>query len=219
MSSDAGSREISLWKWGLIAVILWIIGYLLFANQVTVATRIDAERRGNQQFLGQAASARAEDRAANWFKTIALDDHLLARTFRITTPGTSTSHSQVGRRFERTLAPLRTWSTERVRVMWAMVYQFLIRVSVSLLWWPYFVVGLLPFTVDAVVLRKIKSANFGLSSPHAYVIGRHLIFLSPLVYVLLLLSPITLSAVVIPAMCLVICLSLWVAILHFAKRA
>lgn len=219
MSNSAGSREISLWKWGLIGLLLWIVGYLFFAQQETVSSRISAERHGNQQFLGQAASEHAENRAANWFKTIALDDGLLAKTFRVTTPSSSTSDSQVGQRFGRALGPIQAWATERVRVMWAMFYQFLIRVSVSMLWWPYLLVGLLPFTVDAVVQRKIKSANFGLSSPHTFVVGRHLIFLSPLVYTLLLLIPVTLPTVIMPAMCLVLCLSLWAAIVNFAKRA
>jgi len=64
MSQSAVGREVALWKWALIALVIWVIGYMAFAPSLSIAQRLQTEHQYNETFLGAAATSHAEDRAA-----------------------------------------------------------------------------------------------------------------------------------------------------------
>jgi len=220
MSNGASERELTLWKWVLIGMIVWIIGYVAIVPQASVADRMRTEHNLNSAFLGTPAASEAEDRAARWFTVLVVNHGWLDRSgpSSAATPA-AMNGSEAARKVSHAIELAQTWASARVAVMWAVFYQLLTRVSVSAIWLPFLIVVLVPFVVDGWVVRKIKSGSFGRSSPHAFVFGRHFVALSPLLYVVLLLVPLPIPAYVLPVLCVVCGVSLWAAIAHFAKRA
>ncbi|ODU40898.1 MAG: hypothetical protein ABS98_15120 [Lysobacteraceae bacterium SCN 69-48] len=220
MSQGAVGREIALWKWVLVGLVIWVIGYMAVVTRLSIAQRLQTEHQYNEAFLGAAAASHAEGRAAGWFKTLIVDRGLLDHSsFGGSDPSFDSNKSETVRKIGMGIDAAKGWAGARVAVMWAMVYQVLTRLSVSAIWLPYLIVVLVPFVVDGWVLRRIKSGSFGRSSPHAFVFGRHFVFLSPLIYLVLLVVPVPLPAFVLPVLCIVCGVSLWAAIAHFAKRA
>ncbi len=226
MSVESGSRsELRYWRWGLIALVVWIAGYLLVAQPLNLRHRIQSEHDSNVSFLGAQATGVAEARATHWFQWLAIDDGALAFTFHILGSQdaeksvSNIAPSAMSKGVNRVLEPIQGWIDARLKVGWAMFYQCLIRMSVAMLWWPFFLVVLLPFMIDAIVVRRITANNFGLTSPHGYVLGRRVVFGLPLLFVLMMLVPLALPAAVIPVICIAFAWACWAAVVNFAKRA
>jgi hypothetical protein len=226
VSVESGSRtELRYWRWALFALALWIAAYMVLADPMNLRHRIQGEHDSNVTFLGTSATNAAEARATQWFQWLAIDDGALAFTFHILGSQDAEENvsdiapSAMSQGVNRVFAPIQGWVDSRLQVGWAMFYQCLIRLSVSILWWPFFLVVLLPFMIDAIVIRRITANNFGLTSPHGYVLGRRIIFGLPLLFALTLLVPMALPAAVIPVICMAFAWACWAAIVNFAKRA
>jgi len=213
--SSSQNRAVS---WKLLAV-LAALGMFIFAfvvNQGWLNNEVRRERILNREVLGTSTAIDAENRGARWFATLFQNSGILDASY------SAVDFTAVDPDSVIDLTPLDTaknWFAQRVQVIWTMLLQLFIRISTCLLWWQYGILVGLPFVVDALVVRRIKSANFRMASPHAFKLSYLTITGAPFVIALLLFAPFVLSPRLMPAMILILSFALWNGICQFAKRA
>lgn len=217
MSSTATGRELTLWRWGLIALGVWAVGYLLFVKEPWLMREIVRERDDVRAVLGKEAAERAEARATRIWEAVVVNTGAIDATFRLIAPGTEADKTD--RAVNAKLVGARGMVETRLRVMWSLLYQLLVRLCVASLWWTYGCALLIPCVVDAMVSRRVRATGFGYTSPTAYVAGRHVMFVLPLVAIATLVAPVVLPSAIIPVFVVVLCGSTWLSISMFAKRA
>ena len=214
----ASRGEWAAWKIALWIIAIMVVLYAGVMDRGWLMGQVAQERGANHKVLGEHASSFAEQRADRWFRALFVDTGAVQGSYRMLDARSNDSASGVAEKANKTAAVALDWVAERVQVLWVMLYQMFNRASVALMWWPYaFLIGV-PFVVDALVVRKIKASNFGLTSPHAYALGRRTAKLVPWVFLILLLAPFSLSGVYVPVMLAALAMATWVGMVQFAKR-
>lgn len=188
-----------------------------FIAESTVSKTIDAERKANYAFLG-AAAADSEARAERWYRVLFVDTRITQFSFDLAASKRGDSGTQ-NRSVDTMANKGVSWWRERMRVLWSIAFQFLVRLSNILVWLPLAVLVFVPFVVDALVSRRIKATNFAITSPHLQIFGVRAMTWLLLGFALLQLMPFMLHPVWTPAAIAVFSGSLWVGISQFAKRA
>lgn len=199
-----------------VVVLIGIVAGLLIPEPIVMRT-VQAERKANYAFLGDSA-AQAEARAERWYKAIFINTHLTQFTFDIaggTKPGKPKDDSKV----EQASSKAVEWWKGRMRVLWSITFQFLVRISNNLIWLPLALLIFFPFVVDAMVVRKIKTTNFALASPHMQLFGTRAMVWIVIGYLILQLLPLKLHPVTAPIALALFSASTWIGISQFAKRA
>lgn len=202
----------------LISAVL-LVGILagLLISERHVASTIEAERQANYSFMGQAA-AQSEKRAEGWYHAMFVKTNVTQFTFDIA--ATKRTDSGTGNKSVDAVAGKGVqWWRERMRVMWSIAFQFLVRISNILVWLPLAVLVVVPFMVDALVSRKIKATNFAITSPHLQIFGVRSMLWIVLGFLCLQLMPFKLHPVWTPIAIATFSFSLWIGISQFAKRA
>ena len=206
-------------------LILFVISAILLVGlaagfivkEQTVVSIVRSERQANYTFLGQSA-AESEARAERWYKALFVRTHITQFTFDLTAGGTGSSgtdNAKVDEIADKGVA----WWNARMRVMWSIVFQFMVRLSNLVIWGPLAFLVLAPFIVDAVVVRKVKSTNFALTSPHLQLFGVRAVFWIVLGFLVLQTMPFMVHPIFAPIAIAALSFSTWVGICHFAKRA
>lgn len=199
------------------AVLLVGLAAGFLVKEETVAAIVRTERQANYQFLGQSA-AESEARAERWYKSLFVKTHVTQFTFDLTAGGNGTSGTDNAKVDELASKGVSWWNA-RMRVMWSIVFQFMVRLSNLVVWAPLAFLVLAPFIVDAVVVRKVKSTNFALTSPHLQLIGVRAVFWIVLGFLILQTMPFVMHPIFAPIAIAALSFSTWVGICHFAKRA
>ncbi len=121
MSQGAVGREIALWKWVLVGLVIWVICYMAVVSRVSIAQRLQTEHQYNEAFLGPAAALHAERRAAGWFKNLIVDRGLLDHSgFGGPDPSFDSNKSETVRKIGMGIDAAKGWAAARVAVMWGM---------------------------------------------------------------------------------------------------
>lgn len=189
----------------------------LLVNEQRVASTIEAERQSNYAFMG-AAAAEAEARATRWYRTLFLDTHITQFTFDLAATNRKDSGTD-NKTVDAVAGKGVLWWQARMRVLWSIAFEFLVRLSNILVWLPLAVLVFVPFIVDAIVLRKIKATNFAITSPHLQIFGVRAMTVIVVGFFLLQLLPMMLHPVWTPLAIAAFSTSLWIGISQFAKRA
>jgi len=197
-------------------LLVGILAGLLISEKHVVGT-IEAERQANYSFMGRAA-ADAESRAERWYRTLFVKTNVTQFTFDIA--ATERTDSGTGNKSVDVAAGKGVeWWRARMRVMWSIAFQFLVRISNILIWAPLAVLVFVPFMVDALVSRRIKATNFAITSPHLQIFGVRAMTWIVLGFLCLQLIPFKLHPVWTPMAIATFSFSLWIGISQFAKRA
>ncbi|WP_440986296.1 DUF4400 domain-containing protein (plasmid) [Xanthomonas sontii] len=203
-------------KYIIIASLLYLAVIALFASEAYVARMLERERQMIYSLMGKNAAGNAEARASAWYRSAVLDTGVAATMLRFVSPdpGGDTKSGAA-----RALGgPLR-YLEGRVRTMWLLLYQLLVRLSVTLMWWPYVVVIFLPTLVDALTQRRIASTNFSTPSPTMHMFAKGLLWLFLISSVCVLFAPIPLPPILTPALALLGAAAMWISMTQFAKSA
>lgn len=211
------TRESRFFFWTFVAFCLFV-AYLLVVKEPWLVQSMEKERRGNYALLGAANAKAAEVRAHNAYTSMFINTGLIAKAYDLFVP-TSGPQDAVAAELEVKAEPVMSWLETRVRSFFLVMYQILVRGSTALVWWPFLVLTVIPFVVDAMVRRKVKSTSFQYTSPHLHAFGARGFVLLLLGYPVMLLLPVAIPAPLLPAMIFLIAGAIWFAISHFTKRA
>lgn len=205
------------WMFGLMCMLLTGIITALIIPERYVMGMIEAERQANYAFLGYETARNTESRAERWFEGLFIRTGMMDASYRATTSdlGPANPASKLETWLEKALE----WTQGRVRVLWAAMFQLMVRISIGIMWLPITALILTPFVIDSLVSRKIKANSFAVTSPHLQALGTRSIFWIALGYGLLQLLPLQLHPVWTPLFIGVVALSIWLSISQFAKRA
>lgn len=202
----------------LISVVL-IVGLVagLLIEERTVQNVVASERQSNYAFLGQSAAI-AEARAERWYQTLFVKTGVTQFTFDLTAGAREDSGTDIKAVDEFAGKGVEWWNA-RMRVMWSIAFQFMVRISNLIIWLPLAALVVAPFLVDAMVVRKVKQTNFSIASPHMQIFGVKAMFWIVLGFLLLQLMPFTVHPAWAPLGIAAFSFSTWMGISHFAKRA
>ena len=190
----------------------------LLIDESRVDSTIEAERKANYAFLGKSA-ALSEARAERWYQTLFVKTQVTQFTFDIAGGAAPNDTKADDSKLEATAHKGVEWWKSRMRVLWSIAFQFLVRLSNIVVWAPLCLLVFLPFVVDAMAVRKIKSTNFSLASPHLQLFGTRAMVWIAVIYLLLQLLPIMVHPVTAPVAMGLFSLATWIGITQFAKRA
>lgn len=201
----------------LVLSLIGIVAYLLIAKEGVIQNQISLDRSSNRSAVGPEMASRAEQRAIDSFNRFFVATGLVARSYDSSGPG----QGEVGANATIASAVSHTgaWWGERVDVWWSIALMALVRLEMMLLWLPYCLILLVAVLVDALVVRRIKSVSFSMTSPHVFRIARASMWVIPLLLLLSLFAPFHVPSLTTPILAAAFSISLWVAIGQFAKRA
>jgi hypothetical protein len=205
------------WFLFLLLVFIHLLLYTLVVSEGWLQRMLVSERRATQELLGPTNAQYAEDRAKHLFTDAFVDTGIQAQSFRTFVP-TEQQQANDGAMSEVSSPRIFDWVESRLRAFWTMLYGVTQRVSSGLLWWPFILITLVPFLVDAFVTRKIKKTSFALTSPHMQGLATRAIPLLLIGYFLLLFVPVTVSPLVVPVLMVATSALMWVVVAHFVKR-
>lgn len=205
------------WFLLMLLVFVHLLLYTVIIPEGWLQRVLTSERVATYEFLGKGNAQYAEARAADLFTWAFVDTGIQAQSFRTFVP-TPEQRANDGAMAEASSPGLFSWVEGRLRAFWTMVYGVTQRVSSGLLWWPFILITLVPFLVDAFVTRKIKKTSFALTSPHMQGLATRAIPLIIIGYFLLLFVPLSVSPIVVPALMVATSALSWVVVAHFVKR-
>lgn len=204
-------------KSAVVFFILSFVGLAVLLNSDWITQTIHRERLANQQFLGtehaEAAFAGATQLFTSWF----VETGIQRSSFVIFVPDQASLDASGA--MADVASPLWKWTAQRIEAFWALIYQIMVRIYTALQWWPFIALVILPVIIDGVLTRKINSYTFSLTSTHLHGIAVKLTLGVVLIYLSLMVMPLFVHPTWFPAIILLSAVALWLAMVHFAKRA
>ncbi len=209
------------WLWTfLVGAILLLMELVLFAALVPAdwSERVrDTERAWLQTGLGKETSNAVAARTERWYGTLFVDPGLVDAIYRITLPSPD-DVSRAGALSPLASLPLWSWVKGRLDLVWAGVYQALLRLALLVAWSPF--LGLLAAAawLDGWVRRRIRQSGFTYASPLAHAYASRGIAGLLLLGGLVLFLPVPLPALGVPTMGAVLALLIGIAVANAQKR-
>lgn len=204
------------WRLFAVVVLLHFIAFTVIVKETYIVRVLERERASHLEFFGpevaEAAENAARDRYTRWF----VNSGVMSKSFETMIP---TEQQRLNSRgIEDMGEGVFPWVEQRLRALWTLVYGVLTRLAYVALWWPFALVALGPFIVDAIVLRRIKAQSFGITSPHLQGIAARAIPLIALGYFLLMFTPVYIHPAWTPILIFITSASVWLAVSQFVKR-
>jgi len=210
MAASSGSKA-GFWFFLILSL---LVAYLMLVKEPWLVKSMEEERQSNYSLLGYDNAKLAEVRAHNLFTQWFVNSGITTGSFDLLVPKQAAADQ-----LEHKADPAFEWIEGRVRSIWLVVYQVMTRISTALIWWPFAVLTLIPFVIDAFVRRAIKAHTFDHASPHLQSIGMRAFIVALFGYPLLLFAPFAIPAALLPLLLFAVSGALWFAISHFVKRA
>lgn len=204
------------WYFYLLLFFCAVIGLALFIKEQWLLQNIESERNSNYAFLGEEKARFAEERAKSFFDRWIIQTGTMQTSFETFIPNQQQTRQSQG--LETLGNQVFPWAEQRLRAWWTLVYHAMIRASTALVWWPLLVLTLIPFLVDAFVVRAAKASSFGLTSPHIQGIAMRVIPLVGIGFVLMMFVPIVVHPIFVPLGIFVVAAMCWLTISQFVKR-
>lgn len=123
-----------------------------------------AEIAGNERLLGIAAEQAAQTRATDLFERLFVRDGLLNRSFAMFAP----AHAEPG-----SVATERSSAAGYLKRLWWTVFKGCYRFEIALSWFVGAGIVVAAAFLDGTMRRRIKSYEFGYSSPVAFHFSSH----------------------------------------------
>lgn len=176
-------------KWALLGALLIILCEVLFLSTLVSPSYVERELYSERQMVAWTFGPLTE-------RVIQAETHADFRTWFVDTGVIQTIHdmyipSEASRQKSLGMSELgrstSAWLEGRLQTLWLVVYAGIYRLKV---FWTIFLMALvlcLPFAVDGLVLRKIRSLGFEYASPNIYHAAKgllSLLIISPFVLVL-----------------------------------
>lgn len=206
------------WKYVLIACLCYLVMIGLFASESYVSRMLERERQMIYSIMGQGPAGNAEARASRWYRTAFLDSGVVESSLRAITPVQPQPGSKTAGLARLMARPLH-YVEARIRTMWVLLYHLQLRISVTIMWWPYVVLIFLPVLIDGLTQRRISATNFSTPSPTMHMMAKSLLWLFLIGSVAVLFAPLPMPPVLTPIMALFGASAMWISMTKFAKSA
>lgn len=164
LSDDPAAKKV------LIAVMLLIIEVVLVAAVIPrsyTESQIAKEISLVSGMMGERHALIMQERARGWFNTAFIDSGVYDATFDFFIPNEQARRKSKGME-DLGRDNIFPYVEKTLISMWTGILQSTLRVSHYILWWPFFVLAVLPSVGDAYYQRKIKQTTFRHSSPFRY---------------------------------------------------
>lgn len=200
-----------------LCILLVGAGIVIFIPEPYVERVINQERADNYAFLGTDTASHTEARANHWYDTLFVNTGLTDITMGLTDDAKPLEDPRMSKVNSISRQGLDWWDS-RIRVIWRTLHQFLVRLSVLLVWVPFALLIIMPFMVDSLVSRKIRATNFAIPSPHLQLIGARSMVWMIILFLIVQIMPLRLHPAWGPTVILLFSGSLWLAVANFSKR-
>lgn len=212
----AGSSKPTWYKW-FAFLCLYVTVYMVVAGEKYLLRTVQEESRLNEQFYSKEVADLADERGTRWFTTIFIDSQIVRHSFDMFIPTEEAKAKSKGT--EGLGDSLFVWLDARIRAFWTIVWSTFTRLSTLLLWAPYVLLILVPFTVDGWMQRERRKHTFEFSSPVKHGYAMMAIGILPLAFLAVVTAPFVLPPVVAPLMLFGLGLLGQQAYANFMKRA
>ena len=204
--------------WYIITIILFleiIVIFLLVPGDHTERVIIE-ENKLIEKYLSNNSAVWVKDNAARWYQTTMIDSGVYEAMYRHLIPNDNEKANSRG--MQEMGRGLFQWVIGRLEAFTNIIYQFLSRLALFILWSPYILIFFIPAIYDGLMMREIKKTNFALASPivHRYSL-RAVLFLIFLLFTIFFL-PIAMNPLIIPFVMLGICIFASFTLSNFQKR-
>lgn len=197
----------------LILLVLWLLHavlILLLVNAEWLDAQVHGERGLLKAELGVERYAGLESRAKRTYERNLVDSGVIARTQVALLP-----QPEVAQGGMENLAPwFFKWLATRLRVLWQLAFQALIRIELMETWCSVAFLGLVCAGVDGLVCRQVRRAQAEAPSADRYLTARNalpFLLVAPLFY---LCFPIGVSGYVVPSWGGAVAITLWLLTSH-----
>lgn len=216
MTGQRIEQAAKTWKYIIIVCIAYLSLIALFASETYVTGMFERERQMIYSVMGTGPAGHAEARATRWYREAFLDSGIVESSLRIVAAGAESAGNEGAPSV--VAKPLR-YIESRLRTMWLLLYQLQLRVSVTIMWWPYVVLIFLPTLIDALTQRRIASTNFSTPSPTMHMMAKSLLWLFLIGSIAVLFAPIPMPPILTPIMAFFGACAMWISMTMFAKSA
>lgn len=204
-----------LWKYIIGMCLMYIALIALFASERYVAGMLERERQLNYSVMGEGPAGHAEARASSWYRSVFIESGVVEASLRAVTPKTDGQLSGVAKALE---VPLR-YIESRLRTMWLLIFQFQMRVSILVMWWPYVFLIFIPVLIDGIVQRRISATNFSTPSPTMHIMAKGMLWIFLIGSIGTLFAPFPTPPIITPVMICLGAAAMWISMTMFAKSA
>lgn len=195
-------------------VLMTLFGVLISERRVLDAA--EGEVASIEKLFGVEARNEVVDRATRWYIRVIVDSGFQDAVWK----GYTRTPEQRARSPEFETGPFAEgldWFEDRTRMFLTQILQVFLRLSAVVLWAPYMAILAVPVILEGWVRRRIKQANFAQTSTLGPRFSILLIKASMIGTGLLFLLPIRLPVGYIPAIGVLIALSLGLAVSNTQK--
>lgn len=166
--------------------------------------------------LGAETQVWVSDHAERWYQEYMLDSGVYESVYYHLIP--TEAEKAKSRGMENMGEFWFNWLEGRLKVIALMIYHFMVRFAILMIWSPYMLLLLIPALYGGVMDRKIKQSNFDYSSPiiHRYAVRftGWIILLS----ILLMLAPIAIPPLYMAFTMMLLSILIGMAIGNTQKR-
>jgi hypothetical protein len=218
---EPGEARRGNWLWTLLTgALLVVMELVLLAALVPESwseTVRATERAWLEQGLGAAGAKAVVTQAEDWYERLFVATGMVAASDRLVLPSAQDIEG-AGALAPLATLPLWSWVAGRLKVIWAAVHQVLQRLVMLAAWWLFLVPLLSAAALDGWLRRRIRQAGFAYASPlvHAYALRGVTGLLVG--FGVLLLLPIPLHALAVPAAGTLLAVLLDLAVANAQKR-
>lgn len=184
----------------LTAVLILLMELIVIAGMIPrewTSAQIDKEIRWVGEIMGDDKAQHIQSQAHTWFQRAFVETGAYEGSFYFFIPTEEQRRRSKGMEDfgQDSLFPF----VEKVLIsIWTGVLQSTLRLAHYLVWWPFFLLAVLPAIGDAIMQRRIKQASFAHASPIRYRYAINTFALVTFMFFFSLLLPIAIPPAAVP---------------------
>lgn len=204
--------------WYMITIIFFLeimIIFLLIPGNYSEKA-VEEEKQLISKYLSEDTSNWVTQKATDWYQITMIDTGVYESMYRHLIPNDTEKARSKG--MEELGRGIFEWVLGRLEAFTNIVYQFLARFAMFVMWFPYILIFLIPAMYDGLMVREIKKTNFRLASPVVHRYSFRMVGLLVFGLITLFFVPIAVNPIIIPFIMLGICVFLSFTVSNFQKR-
>ena len=218
MVTDGGSTS-SGGHTGVIGLTVFFFFFLLLITLFTkdvVSEGLKSEFAMMDNYLPSQTMSKISQRTTDWYQTIIVDSGFQKGTYRLFLP--DREEMRLAQKMGELGSREFPWFEEKLNNFFNLIYQFMLRLSHILAWYPLLAIVILPCAVDGWARRKIKKTNFDYTSPvFSYYSAKLCVWILIGIWIALWL-PLAYPPIFVPIFCLLFCLLVNIFVSNIQKR-
>ena len=160
--------------------------------------------------------AKISQRTTDWYQGIIVESGFQAGAYKLFIP--NREEKRAGERMSDLGKREFVWFEGKLDNFFNLIYQFMLRISHILSWYPLLIITIVPAFIDGVMSREVKKTNFDYTSP---ILSFYSAKLSGLLFIgvwVALWLPLAYPPIFVPIFCLLLCYLIRVFVANLQKR-